>query len=485
MAATGVGKRQLAVDAQQYYEMAKKAKTMSATVPVAEPEFAEPQTEELTLDQRNEICLAEVAANVKVEACAALASLPRGSLILVQSCGETRTPGEWCFRKLSKLKETCWETTRLTMGSRLITEPIRKMSIETALPVYLVKDMKFVKGVMDKIHTASEAAPPPGNWAPEVVPPYTDVALPGRSAFVPRVVPPTVAPRIVPPLIVQLGCSYTVSTTAGSSSVGSSGAGLQLSVPPPLPLPDHSWGSAAEPGRLNGGAPKTGSQGLPETAPDSSARFEANPLAFVPPTDNDDIEFTDLVDQDFGDDDLIMDRTLDDTISQRRQRKKNNITYDNQFLNIEPNQWQETPVYQLQHEAAIIRMDDLAVTVTANEQNLRRAVRSHESRLDNFDVLVDGLDDSVSDHTNAVRRINTQMHALDPENLRNLGSEVRSFRTQLLNLTVTVALVKEQAIDTFRLLCAGMSSICPRRAPALPLPVVSRRGGSHTVPPLY
>ena len=213
---------------------------------------------------------------------------------------------------------------------------------------------------------------------------------------------------------------------------------------------------------------------VPVSSPCSSFVDEAS-HGMAPPV----IDFTDLEDQDFGDDDLILDRTLDGIIFQREQRATTNITVDNELLNIERNQFMETVVYQRQHEAAITNFDNLEVTVNANEQNLRRTMRSHEERLDTFDVLVDGLDDSLSELQN-------DMNNLDPDNLRNLGSEVRGMRTELGKISMALSLVKEQANQTFRLLCTGLSGMCPRRASALPLPVVSRRGGgSHIVPPLY
>lgn len=175
-------------------------------------------------------------------------------------------------------------------------------------------------------------------------------------------------------------------------------------------------------------------------------------------------------DQDFGDIELDMTMTEEDMIKARQQKPNEfgNID-DNQCLTIQPNQWLEPPVAQTQHEPLAQRVGKLDRRLDALGNRLSLDINTISNQ-----------------HLQDVAQLNMQMHAIDPANLRDLSTELVGIRAQLSQLVMTVSLVKEQAADVFRLLC---TSICPRRAPTLPLPVtttaVATRGGRHTVAPLY
>ena len=115
-----------------------------------------PQEEVVPLLERNEIFFNKAVADELME----IHNLKKvgKSLILVMSCGETRTPGEICVRQLIKHGDETATTKRVTMGSRIINDPIRKMSyrnvMETTATIFLVPNMGWVKEAIELIQQA-------------------------------------------------------------------------------------------------------------------------------------------------------------------------------------------------------------------------------------------------------------------------------------------------------------------------------------------
>ena len=231
-AQTGAGKRNLRSLGEAYYEMADNcAKRSNQTS--ADLEFAVPKFESLSLQERNDIWLETVVKHDCVVLCNATAvrGMPKGTILLMMSVGESRTPGEICARRVIKHGED--ETTfatRLTMGSSRIDEPgrlfNRALICDNGNCAYVIgsnQDKTIIAEAikcMETMAAARGSAPTPAvTEVSEFQPPYTETIPTGATfgQFEPRVVPPRPGCLVLPPGF------YSTPSASSASTPGTAG----------------------------------------------------------------------------------------------------------------------------------------------------------------------------------------------------------------------------------------------------------------------
>ena len=215
---TGAGKRAYRQMAEAYTEKAVIAAKKGRCVKI-DKEFATPQYEALSLDERNRIWLDIMAEHqtITVGTLDGLTTL-KNIDILVMCTDETdsRTPGELCARRLcSHGKDTLSKTTRLTMGSRAIDEPIRSMCRAKATAgdnIVWIINKKIIKIALMKMEgmamAAAQVTPPPGNFESppyDVEPPFTTGAVVPHGATFSAIADTAMMPRVVPAIMSLAG----------------------------------------------------------------------------------------------------------------------------------------------------------------------------------------------------------------------------------------------------------------------------------------